>query len=221
MPHLPWSAAAWGRGFNSAAAGAMRRRLPGGGDRGGHKRKNFSSAKSTAEGSRGGGAGGAGGGKDGAAPGSAHPGGMLSRTLASYTALNTTHPTATKVCTSAVILIFGDATAQKLQHFQGDDARAPFALDWRRLGAFASFGAVYTGWFQMHWFHVLTGWFPRPVAAVGAAAASPSFFSKPVLGREGTLIFVTRIVYHRKPYATQHEASTTVAAVLLSNATTE
>jgi hypothetical protein len=38
-----------------------------------------------------------------------------------------------------------------------------FTVDWRRLGAFASFGAIYTGWFQMHWFRALQTWFPKPV----------------------------------------------------------
>lgn len=200
MPHMPWSGA-WGRGFNAAVGVAMRRRLPRGGgsgrgerDAGGasikRARANDFSARSTPEGCRGGGggvgsgagAGGGAGGKD-RAPRRGHVGGALGRTLASYNALNDAHPTATKVGTSVVILVFGDVAAQKMQHAaagDGDDyARPPFALDWRRLGAFASFGAVYTGWFQMHWFRKLQSWFPKPGGGGGGGA---SFFSKSVCG---------------------------------------
>ena len=109
-------------------------------------------------------------------------GNIVERTLASYNALNSAYPTATKVGTSVVILSIGDVTAQRLQHAKSEDAETSFAIDMRRLGAFATFGAVYTGWFQMHWFRALQSWFPSKAVASGAAAAPVSFFSKPVMG---------------------------------------
>lgn len=111
---------------------------------------------------------------------------MFRRALTSYDALNTAHPTATKLGSTVVICTFGDVTAQRIQHGQlakasrGDGeggSVTPFKMDARRVVAFASFGVLYTGWFQMHWFRVLQSWFPR---APGAGAAT--FFSKPTLG---------------------------------------
>ena len=88
--------------------------------------------------------------------------------LAKYNALNEAHPTTTKVGTSVVILLFGDTMAQRIQHRSAaktsEDGAAPaFRMDWRRLAAFASFGAIYTGYFQMHWFRYLQTVFPRQV----------------------------------------------------------
>ena len=50
---------------------------------------------------------------------------------------------------------------------RGDPPPA-FAIDRRRLLAFASFGALYTGWFQMHWFRLLQRAFPGPRTPRGA-----------------------------------------------------
>jgi protein Mpv17 len=53
----------------------------------------------------------------------------------------------------------------------------------RRVAAFASFGAIYTGWFQMHWFRILQGMFPAPsAAALAVSGRRLSFFRKDVLG---------------------------------------
>jgi len=200
-PGAAWGRIAWSRGFNSGGGSIRRRGGVGGGCGGG----------------RGGGGGGGGGGNgsggtddpsralhrcatrctsragSSASGGDSAPGSssLFRSALTSYAALNNAHPTAAKVGTSVVILIFGDASAQRMQHQQrrtsgedGDRASHPirsgdFTVDWRRLGAFASFGAIYTGWFQMHWFRALQTWFPKPA---GAAAAGVRFLSKPVLG---------------------------------------
>ena len=183
---------AWGRGLGSGALGGLRRRLLGEGG-GGHRARRFHQLTNSS---------------------AARPKGptsslgreqwraekvsLLRRGLASYNRMNDAHPTATKVGTSVVILIFGDVSAQKIQHNAALAARAPpagrdrahrepFVLDVRRLAAFASFGAIYTGWFQMHWFRILQGWFPRravPALASAAAAAekTPRFFRSDVLG---------------------------------------
>ena len=116
---------------------------------------------------------------------------LLFRGLAAYERLNETHSTATKVGTSVVILLFGDVAAQKIQHKQhkhtsthdSDGSDEPFVLDTRRLAAFASFGAIYTGWFQMHWFRFLRFAFPAPsAAALAVSGRRLSFFRKDVLG---------------------------------------
>ena len=184
---------AWGRGLGSGALGGLRRRILGEGS-GGHRARRFHQLTNSS---------------------AARPKGpissvgreqlhaekvsLLRRGLESYNRMNDAHPTVTKVGTSVVILIFGDVSAQKIQHNAALAARGPpagrdradrdpFVLDLRRLVAFASFGAIYTGWFQMHWFRILQGWFPRravPAAASAAAAAAektPRFFRSDVLG---------------------------------------
>jgi protein Mpv17 len=113
-----------------------------------------------------------------AASGASSSSNPLRRALRSYDALNASHPTATKIGTSVAILLFGDASAQRIQHdaaasaavARGDPPPA-FALDRRRLLAFASFGALYTGWFQMHWFRLLQRAFPRPADAARRSLA--------------------------------------------------
>ena len=117
---------------------------------------------------------------------------LLFRGLAAYERLNETHSTATKVGTSVVILLFGDVAAQKIQHTQHkhtshdsdvNDEAPSFVLDTRRLVAFASFGAIYTGWFQMHWFRFLRFAFPAPgAAALAVSGRRLTFFRKDVLG---------------------------------------
>jgi protein Mpv17 len=87
-------------------------------------------------------------------------------------------------------LLFGDVAAQKIQHKQhkhtshdSDGSDEPFVLDTRRLAAFASFGAIYTGWFQMHWFRFLRFAFPAPsAAALAVSGRRLTFFRKDVLG---------------------------------------
>ena len=126
-------------------------------------------------------------------------GSLLLRGLAAYERLNENYSTATKVGTSVAILLFGDVAAQKIQHdarvsskaktndaapnaSSSDDDDA-FRLDTRRLAAFASFGAIYTGWFQMHWFRALRRAFPPPsAAALAVSGRKQSFFRKDVLG---------------------------------------
>jgi len=71
------------------------------------------------------------------------------------------------------------ATCAATTQLQGPE---PFRLDYRRLGAFASFGAIYTGWFQMHWFRVLQTWFPKAAGAgsmggIRAGASTRPLFS--------------------------------------------
>lgn len=127
-------------------------------------------------------------------------GSLLFRGLAAYERLNEKHSTATKVGTSVVILLFGDVAAQKIQHdasvsskttttasaergAPSSNASDAFRLDTRRLAAFASFGAIYTGWFQMHWFRALRRAFPAPsAAALAVSGRKASFFRKDVLG---------------------------------------
>ena len=88
--------------------------------------------------------------------------------LSKYNSLNESYPTVTKVGTTVAIVAFGDTMAQRIQH----NAVAPnprtgekpeFKMDWRRLAAFASFGGIYTGYFQIHCFRYLRTVFPRQV----------------------------------------------------------
>ena len=116
---------------------------------------------------------------------------LLFRGLAAYERLNETHSTATKVGTSVVILLFGDVAAQKIQHEQHkhtshdsdvNDEAPSFVLDTRRLVAFASFGAIYTGWFQMHWFRFRRASGPGARGALAVSGRRLTFFRKDVLG---------------------------------------
>tara|TARA_B100000475_G_scaffold70464_1_gene50615 strand:- start:661 stop:1458 length:798 start_codon:yes stop_codon:yes gene_type:complete len=97
-----------------------------------------------------------------------NPGGPIRGALSKYNSLNESYPTVTKVGTTVAIVAFGDTMAQRIQH----NAVAPnprtgekpeFKMDWRRLAAFASFGGIYTGYFQIHWFRYLRTVFPRQV----------------------------------------------------------
>ena len=103
--------------------------------------------------------------------------------LQRYAAMNEAHPTTTRVGTGVVILCVGDVAAQRIQHEGSRDRDSkPFAIDARRLAAFASFGAIYTSWFQMHWFRALQRWFPRrSVMALSTATKRPSLIRADVL----------------------------------------
>lgn len=101
--------------------------------------------------------------------------------MSKYNSLNESYPTVTKVGTTVAIVAFGDTMAQRIQH----NAVAPnprtgekpeFKMDWRRLAAFASFGGIYTGYFQIHWFRYLRTVFPRQVGI------NARFMRKDVLG---------------------------------------
>lgn len=242
MARFPFSRA-WARGFDAGALGALRRRLQGDGRRRFHQltnercadgkhRKGGTARESVGRSSSGSAAGARGGegpsarGRDGGASSSSSARSetprrsLVSRGLAAYERLNATHGTATKVGTSVVILLFGDVSAQRIQHFAerskkdtdtgtsvrgvnsnktrgvsgvdgvAEDGRSPdddrndvFRLDARRVAAFASFGAIYTGWFQMHWFKTLQVLFPAPsAAALAVSGRRLSFFRKDVLG---------------------------------------
>ena len=247
MARFPFSRA-WARGFDAGALGALRRRLQGDGRRRFHQltnercadgkpRKGGTARESVGRSSSGSAAGARGGegpsarGRDGGASSSSGARSetprrsLVSRGLAAYERLNATHGTATKVGTSVVILLFGDVSAQRIQHFaerskkdtdtdtndvrgmnsntkrgvsgeasgvaedgrslplHDDDRNEAFKLDLRRVAAFASFGAIYTGWFQMHWFRMLQGMFPAPsAAALAVSGRRLSFSRKDVLG---------------------------------------
>ena len=246
MARFPFSRA-WARGFDAGALGALRRRLQGDGRRRFHQltnercadgkpRKGGTARESVGRSSSGSAAGARGGegpsarGRDGGASSSSGARSetprrsLVSRGLAAYERLNATHGTATKVGTSVVILLFGDVSAQRIQHFaerskrdtdtatnvrgmnsntkrgvsgeasgvaedgrslplHDDDRNEAFKLDLRRVAAFASFGAIYTGWFQMHWFRILQGMFPAPsAAALAVSGRRLSFSRKDVLG---------------------------------------
>ena len=222
MGRFPF-ARAWLRGFDAGSLGVLRKRLSDNTRRRFHQLTNERSvvdgkSASNRSGVRNGSLGSDGASsRTGGATGSKHgkssststqtlqkPKGAVKRGLAAYNRMNTSHPTSTKVGTSVVILLFGDASAQRIQHEakrrstgqggvgskqQGNDSKRAedptdrFVLDKRRLLAFASFGALYTGWFQMHWFGILQSWFPSPSAAALATSGRKfSFLRKDVIG---------------------------------------
>lgn len=92
---------------------------------------------------------------------------FLTGAFSAYKIANQRYPAATRIGTAVAILGFGDVSAQKMQHAReraAGDVSNDNNIDLRRLAAMCSFGAIYTGWFQMHWFRVLQKAFP-PVAS--------------------------------------------------------
>jgi protein Mpv17 len=166
---------AFARGFS--AGGGVRRRLGGGGGGAGPRRD---VSRADAASNRAISSGASNGGKSGASSSSSS---SLNGLLQRYAAMNEAHPTTTRVGTGVVILCVGDVAAQRIQHEGSRDRDSkPFAIDARRLAAFASFGAIYTSWFQMHWFRALQRWFPRrSVMALSTATKRPSLIRADVL----------------------------------------